>query len=466
MQDSLIKCVYLRRYSLIKCDREVEYSLIKCDLKIWIMERLAINELLKWKNKQYRKPLIIEGARQVGKTWLVKEFARQNYRQLAYVNFEEMKILQNLFEQDFNIPRILTAIGAATNVTCTEGETLIFLDEIQAAPHAVTSLKYFAENALGYHVIAAGSLLGIELHQGESFPVGKVEFLSLYPMNFIEFVMAMGEKNLAQLLLTKDWNMISMFAPKFQELLKYYYYVGGMPEAVLSFSQNRDWKEVRAIQKDILSSYQRDMSKHAPSEIIPRITDLWKSLPAQLSKENRKFIYGVVREGARAREYELALKWLLDAGLIYKVYNVKAPRLPLASYEDRAAFKIFVLDVGLLGAMSNLKATTIVDGNSIFTEFKGALTEQYVLQQLILRYEPYYYAKTNSTQEIDFLLQDEEDEIVPLEVKAETNVKAKSLRQFVADNQSKKTYRISMNDYQQEDWVTNVPLYAVNGLEI
>ena len=428
------------------------------------MERLAINELLKWKNKHYRKPLIIEGARQVGKTWLVKEFARQNYKQLAYVNFEEMKILQNLFEQDFSIPRILTAIGAATNVTCTEGETLIFLDEIQAAPHAVTSLKYFAENAPGYHVIAAGSLLGIELHQGESFPVGKVEFLSLYPMNFIEFVMAMGEKNLAQLLQTKDWNMITMFAPKFQELLKYYYYVGGMPEAVLSFSQNRDWKEVRTIQKDILNSYQRDMSKHAPSEIIPRITDLWKSLPAQLSKENRKFIYGVVREGARAREYELALQWLLDAGLIYKVYNVKAPRLPLASYEDRAAFKIFVLDVGLLGAMSNLKAATIVAGNSIFTEFKGALTEQYVLQQLILRYEPYYYAKTNSTQEIDFLLQDEEDEIVPLEVKAEKNVKAKSLRQFVADHQSKKAYRISMNDYQQEDWVTNVPLYAVNAL--
>lgn len=238
-----------------------------------------------------------------------------------------------------------------------------------------------------------------------------------------------------------------------------------MPEAVLSFSQRRDWKEVRAIQKDILNSYQRDMSKHAPSEIIPRMADLWKSLPAQLSKENRKFVYGVVREGARAREYELALQWLQDAGLTYKIYNVKAPRLPLASYEDRAAFKIFVLDVGLLGAMSNLKASTIVAGNSIFTEFKGALTEQYVLQQLILRYEPYYYAKSNSTLEIDFLLQDEEDEIVPLEVKAETNVKAKSLRQFVADNRSKKAYRISMNDYQQEDWVTNVPLYAINGFE-
>lgn len=429
------------------------------------MDRLAISELLQWKAKEHRKPLIVEGARQVGKTWLVKEFARQNYKQLAYVNFEEMKMLQNLFEQDFNIPRILIAIGAATNVTCTEGETLIFLDEIQAAPHAITSLKYFAENAPGYHVIAAGSLLGIELHNGESFPVGKVDFLSLYPMNFIEFVMAMGEKNLAQLLQTKDWNMITMFAPKLQEHLKYYYYVGGMPEAVLSFSQKRDWKDVRSIQKGILNSYQRDMSKHAPSEIVPRITDLWNSLPAQLSKENKKFIYGVVRDGARAREYEIALQWLQDAGLIYKVCNVKAPRQPLVSYKDRVAFKIFGLDVGLLGAMSNLKASTIVTGNSIFTEFKGALTEQYVLQQLILRYEPYYYAKSNSTLEIDFLLQDDEDEIVPLEVKAETKVKAKSLRQFVCDNKSRKAYRISMNDFKQEDWVTNVPLYAVDDFD-
>ena len=427
------------------------------------MERTAIKELQEWKAKAYRKPLIVEGARQVGKTWLVKEFARRNYRKLAYVNFEEMKILRNLFEQDFDIPRILTAIGAVTGVTCSEGDTLIFLDEIQAAPHAVTSLKYFAENAPGYHVIAAGSLLGIELHRGESFPVGKVDFLTLHPMSFVEFVMAMGEENLSEVLMAGDWNMMAMLSPKFQELLRYYYFVGGMPEAVLSFSRNRDWKEVRALQTAILSSYQRDMSKHAPSEIVPRIVDLWKSLPAQLSKENRKFVYGVVREGARAREYEIALQWLQDAGLIYKVCNVKAPRLPLVSYEDRAAFKIFVLDVGLLGAMSSLKPTTIVAGNSIFTEFKGALTEQYVFQQLILRYEPYYYSKAASTQEIDFLLQDDEDAIVPLEVKAETNVRAKSLRQFVADNQSPNAFLISMNDYKDEEWVTNVPLYAVDG---
>lgn len=260
------------------------------------MERIAIEKLIKWKESARRKPLVLEGARQVGKTWLVKEFARQKYKKLAYVNFENMKILKNLFEQDFDINRIVTAIGAATHVTCTEGDTLIFLDEIQAAPNAITSLKYFYENAPGYHVIAAGSLLGIELHQGESFPVGKVQFMSLYPMSFIEFVMAMGENGLAKFLQDKDWDMINSFAPKYQELLRYYYYVGGMPEAVLSFSQNRDWLEVREIQNDILASYRRDMSKHAPSEVILRISDVWNSIPAQLSKENRKFVYGVIRE--------------------------------------------------------------------------------------------------------------------------------------------------------------------------
>lgn len=428
------------------------------------MERTSIKELVKWKDSSRRKPLVIEGARQVGKTWLVKEFARQNYKQLAYVNFEDMKVLQNVFIQDFDIDRIVTAIGAATHVTCTKGDTLIFLDEIQAAPNAITSLKYFYENAPGYHVVAAGSLLGIELHKGESFPVGKVQFLSLYPMSFVEFVMAMGENGLAQFLQNKDLDMINAFAPKYQELIRYYYYVGGMPEAVLSFSQNRDWKEVRMIQNEILKSYQRDISKHAPLEIVPRITDIWNSIPAQLSKENRKFIYGLVREGARAREYEIALQWLQDAGLIYKVYNVKAPRIPLKSYEDRAAFKIFLLDVGLLGAMARLKTTTVISGNDIFTEFKGALTEQYVMQQLLLSYEPYYFSKPKSTQEIDFLIEDEEGEVIPIEVKAETNVKAKSLRQFVEDNHPQAAYRISMNDYRSEDWVTNIPLWAAESL--
>lgn len=428
------------------------------------MRRIDIEKLERWKGSSRRKPLIVEGARQVGKTWLVKEFARQNYKNIAYVNFEDMKILQNLFEQDFDIPRIVTAIKAVTHVPCTEGDTLIFLDEIQAAPNGVTSLKYFYENAPGLHVIAAGSLLGIELHQGESFPVGKVQFMPLYPMSYQEFILALGENELALFLQNKDWNMIKTFAPKYQEMLRYYYYVGGMPEAVLSFSQNRDWKEVREIQQEILKSYQRDISKHAPSDIVPRITDIWNSIPAQLSKENRKFIYGLVREGARAREYEIALQWLQDAGLIYKVYNVKAPRIPLKSYEDRAAFKIFLLDVGLLGAMARLKSTTIISGNDIFTEFKGALTEQYVMQQLSLNYAPCYYAKSKSTLEIDFLIEDEEDHVIPIEVKAETNVKAKSLRQYVMDNQPKMAYRISMNDYKEEDWLTNLPLYAVNSL--
>ncbi len=428
------------------------------------MERLLIEPLLKWKESPWRKPLVLEGARQVGKTWIVQEFARQHYQKLAYVNFEEMKIMQRLFEQDFDLERILSAIGAATNVTCTEGDTLIFLDEIQAAPHGITSLKYFQEKAPGQHVIAAGSLLGIELHRGESFPVGKVQFMTLHPMNFVEFVRALDEPHLAKALRSNDWDLINLFAPKLEKLLRYYYYVGGMPEAVLRFSQTKDWAAVREIQRDILSSYHRDMSKHAPTEIVPRITDIWRSIPAQLSKENRKFIYGMVREGARAREYEIALQWLRDAGLIHQVYNVKAPRLPLISYQDPAAFKIFTLDVGLLGAMAELKAATIVNGNSIFTEFKGALTEQYVLQQLVQRYHPFYYSKTNSTLEIDFLLQDDLDRVVPLEVKAETNVRAKSLRQFVADNHSPLAYRISMNPYKPEDWLINLPLYAVNAL--
>lgn len=426
------------------------------------MKRTSIAKLLKWKDSPHRKPLVIEGARQVGKTWLVKEFARRHYQNLAYINFEDMKAMRNLFEQDYDITRITTAIGAATGTRCTDGHTLIFLDEIQAAPNGITSLKYFCENAPHLHVVAAGSLLGIELHRGESFPVGKVQFLTLHPMSFVEFVMALGNDQLADVLQSGDWQMINLFAPKFRELLKYYYYVGGMPEAVLSFSEQRDWREVRDIQNAILSSYRRDMSKHAPADVVPRISDVWNSIPAQLSKENRKFVYGVVREGARAREYEIALQWLCDAGLIYKVCCVSAPRVPLKSYEDRSIFKIFALDVGLLGAMADLKARTIVEGNDIFTEFKGALTEQYVMQQLVPCTHLYYYSKPKSTLEIDFLIQDDADRVVPIEVKAETNVRAKSLRQFVADNLSPRAFRVSMNDYKAEEWLTNLPLYAVS----
>lgn len=425
------------------------------------MERHAINELLKWKDARRRKPLIIEGARQVGKTWLVKNFADKHYDSIAYINFEEQIYMRNLFETDFDVKRIVSAIDAVTHQTCIPGKTLIFLDEIQEAANGITALKYFYENAPEHHIIAAGSLLGLELHRQTSFPVGKVQFMTLYPMSFLEFLEAMGEQALVGFIIKQDWDNIKLFAPKLKDLLKQYYYVGGMPEAVLVFSETHDWLEVREVQKDILESYNRDFSKHAPKEIVPRIKQLWNSLPAQLSKENRKFLYGVVREGARAREYEIALQWLFDSGIIHRINNVSAPCLPLKSYEEKASFKIFAIDVGLLGAMCGLDSATIAKGNSIFTEFKGALTEQYVVQQLKLKHEPFYWSKPNTRQEIDFLVQIG-SEIVPIEVKAEENLKAKSLRQFVLDNKTTTAYRTSMSDYRQEEWMTNMPLYCAS----
>jgi len=427
------------------------------------MNRHAINELVKWKNSHRRKPLIIEGARQVGKTWLVNDFGGKYYDNIAYINFEEQIYLRSLFETDFDVKRIVSAIEAFTHRLCIPGRTLIFFDEIQEAPNGITALKYFYENVPEHHVIAAGSLLGLELHRQTSFPVGKVQFMTLHPMSFLEFLDAVGEPALANFLMNQDWNSISLFTPKLKELLKQYYYVGGMPEVVLAFSETRNWLEVREIQNEILESYDRDFSKHAPGEIVPRIRSLWNSLPAQLSKENRKFLYGVIRNGARAREYEIALQWLSDGGMIHRVCNVTAPRLPLKSYEDKTSFKIFAVDIGLLSAMCGLDSGIIVMGNSIFTEFKGALTEQYVLQQLVLKHEPFYWSKPNAHQEIDFLLQTNSG-IVPVEVKAEENLKAKSLRQFVAEYQPATAYRTSMSDYRQENWMTNLPLYAISTL--
>lgn len=427
------------------------------------MKRFAIKELEKWKDSPRRKPLIVEGARQVGKTWLVKEFARSHYRNLVYVNFEEQIYLRDLFKIDFNIDRILTAIKAATHETITPGETLIFFDEIQEADNGLASLKYFCENAPDLHVVAAGSLLGIELHRNTSFPVGKVRFMTLRPMSFLEFLIAIGEEELEKMVSDKNWVNVAVFSSRLKEYLRMYYYVGGMPEAVLAFSLRRDFDEVREIQQEILHSYDFDFSKHAPLDIVPRIRQLWNSLPAQLSKENRKFIYGLVKSGARAREYEAALQWLIDGGLIYKVCNVSAPRIPLKSYEDDAAFKLFALDVGLLGAMSTLDSATIVEGNRIFTEFKGALTEQYALQELILHHVPFYFAKPNSQLEIDFLIQ-ENGNVIPIEVKAEENLRARSLRQFVADYSPQDAYRLSMSDYRKETWMTNIPLYAIESL--
>ncbi len=424
------------------------------------MKRDALKDLVKWKDSRRRKPLIIEGARQVGKTWLVKEFAAQYYRNIAYINFEAQVYLRDIFRTDFDAERIINTISAATHQTIVPGETLIFLDEIQEAEGGITSLKYFNENCPDQHIIAAGSLLGIELHRQTSFPVGKVQFLTLRPMCFCEFLDAIGEGSLAEIILSEDKLTAETFEPRLKELLKQYYYVGGMPEAVLAFSETKDWDEVREIQNEILKSYDLDFSKHAPSDVVPRIRMVWNSLPAQLSKENRKFLYGLVREGARAREYEIALQWLFDSGLTYRVNNVTAPRIPLKSYEDKSAFKIFMLDIGLLGAMSGLDSVTIAEGNRIFTEFKGALTEQYVLQELILHNEPYYFSKPNSRLEIDFLIQ-KDGKVIPIEVKAEENLKSKSLRQFTLDNNTETAYRTSMSGYREEGWLTNIPLYAI-----
>lgn len=425
------------------------------------MKRSAIKCLYDWKQSDRRKPLIILGARQVGKTWLMREFASEAYEKSAYVNFEDDEMLKGMFASDFDIPRIINTIQWSTGVTIDE-DTLIILDEIQEAPRGITALKYFAEKAPQYHVMAAGSLLGIAMHQNDSFPVGKVDFVRLYPLSFFEFLDAVGECKMVELLQAKDWPMITMFRSKLEERLRQYYFVGGMPAAVSAFIDNGNLAAVRTIQKGILEAYERDFSKHAPAIDVPRIRMVWKSIPAQLAKENKKFIYGVLKEGARAREFELAIEWLRDAGLVYKVNRCKKAMLPLAAYEDFSAFKMFLSDVGLMGAMSNVPAQSLLDGNALFSDFKGALTEQYVLQQLLVKssLSVYYWTSENSRGELDFLLQDEE-KIIPVEVKAEENLQSKSLKTFVERNPGLHGVRFSMSPYREQDWLTNYPLYSL-----
>lgn len=425
------------------------------------MKRKAIEELYRWKARTDRKPLIVQGARQVGKTWLMKEFAKEAYQKCAYVNFEDNDMLRQLFQNDFDIPRIINSIQWTTGVTI-DADTLIMLDEIQEAPRGITALKYFQEKAPEYHVVAAGSLLGIAMHQNDSFPVGKVDFMYLYPLSFFEFLEAIGEQRMVDLLLSKDWQMITMFRTKFEERLRQYYYVGGMPAVVSAFAEGGDIEHVRNLQNGILESYERDFSKHAPAIEVPRIRMVWQSVPAQLSKENRKFVYGVVKEGARAKDFELAIEWLKDAGLIYKVNRSKKGQLPLAAYEDFSAFKIFMSDIGLMGAMSKLPAQSLLSGNALFSDFKGALTEQYVMQQLKTNSNLaiYYWSADSSRGEIDFLLQRDCD-IIPVEVKAEENLQAKSLRSFVEKNPGLHGVRLSMSPYREQDWMTNYPLYSV-----
>lgn len=424
------------------------------------MERKYLDKLTQWKNDNHRKPLIIKGARQVGKTWLMKEFAQKEFTKWVYINFEDNELAQHVFETDFDIQRIILQLSIASQTTI-DKDTLILFDELQEAPRGVTALKYFQEKAPEYYVIAAGSLLGITLHQGTSFPVGKVDFLELYPLSFIEYLLANGETILADLIEKQQWDTLAPFHDKLCKHLKYYYFVGGMPEVVKTFVEENDIQRVRMIQKNILNAYDNDFSKHAPTSEVPRIRMVWKSIMAQLAKENKKYIYGLLKEGARAKEFELAIEWLVDAGLVYKIQKTKKGLLPLSAYEDFSSFKLYLLDVGLLGAMSNIPAQVLLSESSIFVDYKGALTEQYVLQQIkpILS-SIFYWSADNSSGEIDFLVQNEE-EIVPIEVKAEENLQAKSLKSFIGKNPQLHGLRTSMSSYREQDWLTNVPLYGI-----
>jgi len=427
------------------------------------MKRLALNALKSWKEKPSRKPLILRGARQVGKTWLMKTFGESEYKQCIYINFETNQHIASLFENDFDIPRIIMALQIESGKTIDPANTLIIFDEIQAVERALTSLKYFQENTPEYQIIAAGSLLGIALHKNTSFPVGKVEFLDLNPLNFIEFLYAMNEERLVKLLESNDWQLITTFKNQYIQLLKQYYYIGGMPEVVREFSTHQNFKEARILQQQILSAYEQDFSKHAPNEIVPRIRMLWNSIPAQLAKENKKFIYGVIKEGARAKDYELALAWLIDCGLVYKVNRISKPAIPLKAYEDFSAFKLFLVDVGLLAAMGNLDVKSLIERNTIFEEFKGALTEQYVLQQFLTNKDiiTYYWSAEKSQGEIDFIIQ-YDNNIIPIEVKAEENLQAKSLKAFKQKYNPPLSIRTSMSDFRKEEWLVNIPLYGIN----
>lgn len=427
------------------------------------MYRFAIENLYKWKESKYRKPLIIEGARQVGKTWLMKEFGKNAYKDTVYINFDANSRMAELFSVDMNPQRIILGIELYAGRKIDPDNTLLIFDEVQEVPRALSSLKYFCEDAPQYHIICAGSLLGIALHSGTSFPVGKVNFLKLYPLSFKEFLMATGNERFAELLSQHDYEMITAFKQTYIDALKHYYFVGGMPEAVLHFSENQDFNEVREIQRRILDAYEQDFSKHAPNEIVPKIRMLWNSIPSQLAKENKKFIYGLVREGGRAKDYETAIMWLSDCGLVHKVSRVNTPNLPLKAYEDLKAFKLFIVDVGLLGCMTGLRQRTLLDGNDLFVEFKGALTEQYVLQQLktIDKLNVYYYTNERGSCEIDFLI-DNGEAIVPVEVKAEVNLRAKSLRTYRDKYNPEVSVRTSMADYKEEEWLINLPLYAID----
>ena len=428
------------------------------------MERNAIKRLREWKKSSVRKPLIVRGTRQVGKTWLMKEFGRQDFKDTAYVNFDSNPEMAALFEGSLDVPRLIAGLQIYCGKKIVPQETLLIFDEIQEVPRALNSLKYFCENAPEYAVISAGSLLGVAMHKGTGFPVGKVDFLELYPMSFSEFLNATGNERLTELLDSGDWQLITALKTRYIELLRYYYFIGGMPEAVQTFIRENDLGAVRKVQENILTAYEHDFSKHAPLETLPRIRMVWQSIPSQLARENRRFVYGALRVGARAKDFELAIQWLRDCGLVEQVIRLTKPALPLPAYAE-SGFKMFLSDVGLLGAMSGLDAKTLLNGNRLFTEFKGALTEQYVAQQLRseLGLRPFYWNSEKATSEVDFVFQ-EGMEIYPLEVKAEENLKAKSLKVYAETYGPKIAFRTSMSDFRKESWLVNLPLYAISRL--
>lgn len=425
------------------------------------MEREIMKDLVKWKGRSDRKPLILLGARQVGKTYILKEFGKRYYEQMAYINCDDNEMVKELFLPDYDVGRILLAIGSITGVSIQPGKTLIILDEIQELKRGLNALKYFCENAPEYHVAVAGSLLGITLHQGESFPVGKVNTLNIRPMTYEEFLLAKGKSQMCEMLRKREWDVIASTRSLYIQLLREYYFTGGMPEAVKKHLETNDTVQVREVQKEILLAYDKDISKHAPTNEAVRINQVWKSIPAQLAKENRKFIYGAVRQGARAKDFEIAIQWLLDAGLVYKIDRVSKPGMPLGCYADFTSFKLYMLDCGLLGAMNDMPPSLMLLPNKM-AESKGSFTENFVCSQLhnCRNLSVYYYSKENSTQEVDFVVQHDTD-IVAVEVKSEENLQSKSLKAFHNENQEVRCLRTSMADYRQEDWMVNVPLYAI-----
>lgn len=428
------------------------------------MYRYAINDLIAWKNSPNHMPLIIKGARQVGKTWLMQEFGKTQYEKVAYISFDSNPRLDTLFKKDLNVKRLIDGLNIEVGFNITPKDTLIIFDEIQENPLVLTSLKYFCENAPEYDIVAAGSLLGVAHHSGTGFPVGKVEYLNLYPLSFKEFLLAMNENQILEIIDKNDFEMQKVFKERIIDLLRRYCYVGGMPNAVLSFTQEQDYNLVRKIQRNILSDYEGDFSKHIPPEQVERTRLLWNAIPSQLVKENKKCVYGKIKQGARAKDFEIALNWLIDSGLVHKVSRVTEPNMPLKAYEDVSAYKLFLLDVGLLGAMNDLDSRSLLENDKLFNDYNGAVTEQYVLQEFKTIGElPVFYWASNRA-ELDFLIQ-YQNNIIPVEAKATINLQAKSLKSFRQKYEPKISIRTSLADYEENSGLFNIPLYDIENVK-